>query len=73
MPLYEYFCSHCKQTIEILQNIDEGQLLSCPSCQEKTLKKKFSSIAIHQEKACDSCEASTQNSCSHTGECSCCH
>lgn len=42
MPIYEYDCDSCKQTLEAIQKVYEQPLLVCPRCGEKSLQKKTS-------------------------------
>ena len=42
MPIYEYNCNSCSQTLEVIQKVDEKPLLVCPRCGENSLKKKTS-------------------------------
>ena len=32
MPLYEYSCSKCHKTIEVIQKFSETPLSACPEC-----------------------------------------
>ncbi len=46
MPLYEYRCSRCRHTFEILQSLGAGpQGLICPECGGGDLNKQFSTFA----------------------------
>lgn len=46
MPIYEYSCKKCGKNFEVLQRMGEGaEGLSCPSCGESELSKKFSTFA----------------------------
>lgn len=42
MPIYEYDCNGCHQTLEAIQKVDEQPLVQCPRCGEMSLKKKTS-------------------------------
>ncbi len=42
MPFYEYECSACGHTLEVLQKISDAPLTECPNCQQKTLTKLIS-------------------------------
>jgi len=42
MPIYEYECSACHEGVECLQKLSDPPLITCPSCQKKTLKRKIS-------------------------------
>ncbi|MEM7402734.1 MAG: zinc ribbon domain-containing protein [Myxococcota bacterium] len=48
MPIYEYACSNCGQTHEILQKVDDPAPQQCPSCaKSNTLSKLMSRSAFH--------------------------
>ena len=32
MPIYEYHCNHCKQSIELLQKLSDVPAKTCPHC-----------------------------------------
>jgi putative FmdB family regulatory protein len=42
MPTYEYKCSDCNHTFEIIQSMKEDPLKICPDCHKETLKKLVS-------------------------------
>ena len=42
MPIYEYHCSQCNRDTEILQDINDPPLSSCPHCQSAEIHKKIS-------------------------------
>ena len=42
MPFYEYECSACGHTLEVLQKISDAPLTECPNCQQETLTKLIS-------------------------------
>lgn len=46
MPLYEYQCQECAETLEIVQRFSDEPQTICPSC-GGALKKLISSPAIH--------------------------
>lgn len=35
MPIYEYQCTHCGRTLEVMQKITDEPLETCPSCKGK--------------------------------------
>lgn len=45
MPLYEYQCQQCKETLEAIQRFSEDPYTICPTCGGE-LKKLISSPAI---------------------------
>ncbi len=47
MPIYEYICESCKEELEIIQKISDEPLTECPSCKNRSLKKKTSMSAFH--------------------------
>lgn len=42
MPIYDYECSECSHTLEVLQKISDPLLTDCPECGEPALKKQVS-------------------------------
>lgn len=47
MPLYEYYCSECQETFEVLQSMGAGsEGLSCPHCGAEEVEKQFSAFAV---------------------------
>ena len=42
MPIYEYDCDSCNQSLEAIQKVYEQPLAVCPRCGEKSLQKKTS-------------------------------
>ena len=42
MPIYEYDCFSCNQTLEAIQKVDEKPLVSCPRCGATGMKKRTS-------------------------------
>lgn len=48
MPIYEYRCSKCGKTFEVLQSIDSPAITKCIYCQGKT--KKIVSLSSFQFK-----------------------
>lgn len=42
MPIYEYQCSACGHSLELLQKVSDEPREDCPACQENTLKKQIS-------------------------------
>ncbi len=42
MPIYEYDCTACGQSIEKLQKLSDPPLLDCPVCGAAALKKRIS-------------------------------
>lgn len=45
MPLYEYHCSNCRETVEILQKVSDTPYSHCPKCGGE-VKKLMSAPAI---------------------------
>lgn len=41
MPIYDFECEKCIIYAEIKQSVSDPDVLQCPSCGEKTLKKVF--------------------------------
>lgn len=46
MPIYEYECTNCGHTLEIIQKISDEPLKECPSCHEQQLRKLVSAAAF---------------------------
>lgn len=42
MPIYEYICEACNETLDALQKISDAPLVDCPQCGKSSLKKKIS-------------------------------
>lgn len=42
MPLYEYRCESCGHEIEHLQKLNDNDLVTCPECDNDTLKRLIS-------------------------------
>jgi putative FmdB family regulatory protein len=48
MPIYDYLCSNCGQTTEVIHGIDAPAPRFCPACgAEGTLRKAFATPAVH--------------------------
>ncbi|MDY6835652.1 MAG: zinc ribbon domain-containing protein [Chloroflexota bacterium] len=43
MPLYEYYCSDCDKTVELLMQSFEVQGIICPHCGGANMEKQLSS------------------------------
>ncbi len=39
MPLYEYQCTNCGNSIEVLQKVSEAPTTVCPECKKDQLKR----------------------------------
>ncbi len=66
MPIYEYICKVCGQEFEKL--VFGDQTVTCPQCESKKIKKKFSVFGMsgveHQTSSgCSSCSSGTCSSC----------
>ncbi len=46
MPIYEYQCQACGDSLEALQKISDAPLVECPACGKPELKKKVSAAAF---------------------------
>lgn len=42
MPIYEYDCSNCNETLEAIQKVKEKPLTECPRCGEPALIRRTS-------------------------------
>jgi len=48
MPIYDYLCSNCGQTTEVIHGINAPAPRYCPACgAEGTLRKTFATPAVH--------------------------
>jgi putative FmdB family regulatory protein len=48
MPIYDYLCSNCGQTTEVIHGINAPGPRFCPACgAEGTLRKAFATPAVH--------------------------
>lgn len=55
MPIYEYECSSCKGSFELLVRSDTS--IACPSCQSDRVVKKLSMFAAHVGKQAEAVPA----------------
>lgn len=46
MPIYEYKCDACDETLEKLQRMSDDPLTLCPSCGQESLKKQISAAGF---------------------------
>jgi len=46
MPIYEYQCAECNNSLEMLRKISDAPLLDCPECGKPALRKKVSAAAF---------------------------
>ena len=46
MPIYEYKCSACNESLEKLQKMSDDPLKTCPQCGEEALKKQISAVGF---------------------------
>lgn len=46
MPLYEYLCSNCNKSTELLQKISDAPATQCPHCHQDKLTKQMSSTSF---------------------------
>ncbi len=42
MPIYEYKCGNCQNTLEVIQKMNDKPLTKCDSCNTGSLKKLIS-------------------------------
>ncbi|MEZ5566303.1 MAG: zinc ribbon domain-containing protein [Gammaproteobacteria bacterium] len=47
MPIFDYQCSACGHTFDVLQKVGEGALRKCPECGKLTLKKQLAAPNFH--------------------------
>ncbi len=76
MPVYEYRCKTCKDTVEISMTVKERAEhngIACPECGGKELVRLFSSFAVGSSQA-GSVKSSYSNGnggCCGSGSCGC--
>jgi putative FmdB family regulatory protein len=46
MPIYEYQCEACGESLEKLQKMNDAPLTKCPKCEKDSLKKKISAAGF---------------------------
>jgi putative FmdB family regulatory protein len=46
MPIYEYQCSSCGHSLEVIQKVSDAPREECPECHQNTLKKRVSAPAF---------------------------
>ena len=46
MPTYEYECSNCETTHEVVQKMSDPTLTECPACGESGLRKLFHNVGV---------------------------
>lgn len=46
MPIYEYQCDNCDHKLECIQKIDDDPLLTCPKCDQDSLRKLVSAASF---------------------------
>lgn len=39
MPIYEYQCQNCHQTVDLLQKVNDPPATECPGCHEQQLQR----------------------------------
>lgn len=50
MPIYDYVCSHCGNTVEVMQSMSEAPLTLCAACGKEGLQKMLLSAPSFQLK-----------------------
>ncbi|MGD8514273.1 MAG: zinc ribbon domain-containing protein [Granulosicoccaceae bacterium] len=46
MPIYEYQCTACGHTMDVLQKMSDAPLSDCPECGKPALQKKISAAGF---------------------------
>jgi len=46
MPIYEYQCTACGESLEALQKMSDAPLVDCPECGQPTLQKRISAAGF---------------------------
>lgn len=47
MPIYEYKCTACEHSLELVQKFSDDPATECPECHAHALKKQISAAAFH--------------------------
>jgi len=47
LPIYEYACSKCGKTIDVLQRLTDPPIRKCPACGSRRLQKQLSAPVVH--------------------------
>jgi putative FmdB family regulatory protein len=63
MPIFEYRCSDCNSTFELLQNNNHNNHVTCPECNSSNNKKLFSSFSTSQNETRYSYNNCTSGNC----------
>ena len=72
MPLYEYFCSDCQSTFDLLRHITEADKpIVCPDCNGRHTSRGLSTFYCHSSNAGDR-EAVPTNSTGNGASGACC-
>ena len=50
MPIYEYRCTHCGNTLEVMQKVNDPPPGTCPSCQTSSSMERLVSRTSFQLK-----------------------
>ena len=46
MPIYEYQCSGCQHTFDLMQKMNDEPIKKCPQCQENSVVRLISAAAF---------------------------
>lgn len=46
MPTYEYVCTKCGNSLEVVQSIHDPSLTTCPVCGDGRLRKVFGNVGV---------------------------
>ena len=77
MPIYDYVCSNCGQTTEVIHGIEAPGPRFCPACgAEGTLRKSIATPAVHfkgsgwakKDRSSSSSSRSTSGTSASTGD-----
>jgi putative FmdB family regulatory protein len=70
MPLYEYACSKCNESFELMKSFSDTAPVKCPKCGEEA--KKLISTTSFQLKGTGWYKTDYQNKSNHGSACGCC-
>jgi len=46
MPTYDYKCTECGKTHEVIQKMSDEPIKICPNCKKETLRRSYTSVSL---------------------------
>ncbi|MCK4353123.1 zinc ribbon domain-containing protein [candidate division WOR-3 bacterium] len=68
MPTYEFKCNKCGHQFEVFTSIRLRRKTKCPKCKSPNITQILSSFYTNGSSSCESCKATTCNTCSFSKE-----